>query len=157
MQKTRLFIILLAAFVLSGCGAKGLNTNYVEGIVTLDGDPLEQAVVTFFPVIEDGKVATGTTDETGKYMLTADGGAPLKGALEGDYVVTVRKVETTITEKVPLPGDPQANRNDPGYRPETVANQRVITPQIYAQQRTSPLKATVVKGKNDLPFELKSR
>ena len=156
MQKIQFLIVLMIVFAAVGCGPKGLQTCYVEGIVTLDGQPLEGAVITFIPVAADGKTAAGGSDATGKYTLTSDGGEPDKGAVEGEYKVTVKKVEIT---NVPRPGQaPDPTRaNDPNYRPPAMdAVQTPITPRDYMLPTNTPLTATVKKGKNDIPLELKS-
>jgi hypothetical protein len=57
MQRIRLFIVLFSTLALAGCGSQGLKTHYVEGIITLDGQPLEDAMITFFPAAPDGKAA----------------------------------------------------------------------------------------------------
>ena len=148
----QLFIILFVALAVAGCGPKGLPTNYVEGIVTLDGQPLEGALVTFRPETPDGKVAVGQTDATGKYTLTTDGGLPQKGALEGEYKVTVTKIETT---EVPRPTSLAIAANNPDYPVEMDTIQTLITPKNYSEVVTTPLTATVTKGKNDIPLEMK--
>ena len=156
MQKIQLSAILLLTFTFVGCGPQGLNTCYVEGVITLDGQPLDGALVTFFPAdTTEGKVAAGTSDASGKYTLTSDGGLPEKGALEGDYVVTVKKVEIVPDGPPPAPG-PGADR--PGYVPPAQNTiQKTITPKNYSLLDKTPLKATVQKGKNTIPLELTSK
>jgi len=155
MQNIQLFAILVLVLVLSGCGAKAPNTHYVEGVITLDGEPLSGALVTFYPVdTTDGKVAAGNSDASGKYTLTSDGGLPEKGAFEGDYVVTVKKVEIIPVSR---PGQAQPNENDPYSGPSAQRTvQKIITPKVYAAMDKTPLKATVQKGQNVIPFELTS-
>lgn len=144
--------MLLVTLAVAGCGPKGLPTNYVEGIVTLDDQPLENALVTFIPEAPDGKVAIGNTDATGKYTLTSDGGGlPQKGALEGDYKVTVTKMDITA---VPRPSSLEIAAKNPNYPVEMDAIQTLITPKSYSVVTTTPLKATVKKGKNDIPLKM---
>jgi len=155
MQKIQLLAILLLTLVLVGCGTKGLKTNYVEGIVTLDGKPLEGAFIQFIPAAADGKTASGLTDETGKYTLMSDGGgAPDKGALAGDYIVTIAKQH--VEERAPrvVRVDPAA---DPRSGPRSESIVTLITPKQYSEQKTTTLKATVKKGKNKIPFEMTSK
>ncbi len=84
--------ILSTIFALSvGCSPKELKTDYVEGVVTMNGSPVEGATVTFSPK-GGGPTALGKTDATGKYTLSSlQGGGVGKGALAGDYVVTIVK------------------------------------------------------------------
>ena len=146
-------MMLLLTLAAAGCGGgpKGIPTNYVEGIVTLDGSPVEGALVTFIPAAADGKTATGYADNTGKYTLTSDGGVPQKGALEGEYKVTVVKKSVDKTEPRPKPSGretspPPAKKNTQTY----------ITPKVYSDVKQTPLTATVKKGKNDIPLTLTS-
>ena len=143
---------LLISLAVAGCGPKGIPTNYVEGIVTFDGQSLEGALVTFIPVAADGRVASGYADATGKYTLTTDGGAPQKGALEGDYKVTVSKMD--IKEVPRLSSGPSPASNSQYSQPEMDAVQTLMTPKVYSVANDTPLKATVKKGKNDIPLEM---
>ena len=160
MQKIRLSIALFATLILIGCGGtQGLPTCYVEGIVTLDGSPLDGALVTFYPETpgESTRSATGYSNELGKYALTSDGGEPQKGALEGNYMVTVLKYKVEAT----APQSSSSSGPGPSSASETSdsssAKRTMITPQVYTSTATSPLKATVQKGKNDIPFALESK
>ena len=87
-----LFCVLGVACV--GCG-DGLPTGKVTGVVTMDGDPLESALVTFSPA-EGGMNSTGITDENGEYTMTYIAGGGGEGALLGTNTVTV----TTFTPPV---------------------------------------------------------
>jgi hypothetical protein len=74
-----------ALFALAGCGPS-VKIDYaeVEGKVTLDGAPLSGAKVTFYPDSEGPEqlpYATGMTDASGAYTLTAVTGKP--GAMVG--------------------------------------------------------------------------
>lgn len=91
-----------------GCAGKssGPETARVYGVVTLDGQPLEDATVMFVP--SNGRPATGITDSTGKYELMYTNSR--RGATLGEHAVrvsTCRDVEDaeghtrTFPEKVP--------------------------------------------------------
>jgi hypothetical protein len=152
MHKNQLFTILLLVFA-AGCGGgpKGIPTNYVEGIVTLDGQSLESALVTFIPAASDGKVAKGHTDAAGKYTLTSVDGVAQKGALAGDYTVTIVKMDI---KKVPKKSSGPPRPTSQYDVPEMSIIQTLMTPAVYSEAKTTPLKATVVKGKNDIPLAL---
>jgi hypothetical protein len=64
----------------SGCGPA---PKAVEGTVTLDGAPLNEAVVMFVP-LEHGRAKTGAKIENGKYTL-----ADKDGLLPGAYRVEI--------------------------------------------------------------------
>src|SRR5262249_46846498 len=72
---------------LLGCGSKETVSNC--GIVHLDNQPNDGAVVTFIPESERGRAASALTDSDGRFSLTtfSDG----DGAIPGGYRVIVRK------------------------------------------------------------------
>lgn len=129
----------------SGGGGNFVKTEFVEGVVTLDGAPLDGALVTFSPTAPDGMTAMGYANDKGVYKLTAVGGAPEKGAVAGDYKVTVLKVAVTTVMKPPIyPGEPEREEG----------TQTAVTPERYLKADTTPLTATVAKGKNKIDFKL---
>jgi hypothetical protein len=75
-----------------GCEQPGSDrpaTYKVTGKVTLDGDPVEGATVTFAPSGAGGTPAVGTTDGSGSYSLKSFGTE--QGAVPGEYMVSVTK------------------------------------------------------------------
>lgn len=82
-----------------GCGS-GPKYYSVEGIVTVDGQPLEGATVTFQ---NDKGLAVGMTSASGKFKLLSGG---QEGALGGTYKVTVKKVEVKTADTTSAGGDP---------------------------------------------------
>lgn len=78
----------------------------------------------------------GLTREDGGHVLNAtDGKRCGKATLEGKYAVMVRKMAP----------DPKGGE-DPV----------LASPEHYASQETTPLRATVAKGRNSLDFNLSS-
>jgi hypothetical protein len=80
---------LLAALLL-GCG----GTKYVpvSGVITLDGKPYGEAVVTFQPQLtpgnpNPGRGSSAETDAEGRYVLKTDDGTP--GAVPGKHKVRI--------------------------------------------------------------------
>src|SRR5262245_49245216 len=63
-----LLTVLLAALALPGCGKTNLKVAPVSGIVTLDGNPLKRASVTFLPKA-GGRPSFGVTNDQGRYIL----------------------------------------------------------------------------------------
>ena len=59
----------------------------VVGVVTLDGQPLEGATVTFAP--EAGRASSGVTDSAGRYSLHYTGS--IRGAMLGSHRVMINK------------------------------------------------------------------
>jgi len=161
MQKIQFFIVLVVILAITGCGPAGLKTQFVEGIVTLDGQPLEGALVTYVPVQQtpENVSASGLTDEAGRYTLTAIGatisGATGRGAPEGDYVVTIVKRETIDTGPRRSSDGSVALTSDGEVEMATIT--RMVTPQLYSIPNTTTLRATVQRGNNDIPFNIESR
>ncbi len=145
--------LVAIVLVCSGCGAKGkgLQVEYVEGVVTLDGEPVPKASITFIPTTDGPGVeaAAGYTDEKGVYKLTSGNGDPQKGAVAGDYKVIISKIDSkSLTE-----GQPYGQST--GYA--VTYSQTHLLPEIYRSRKDTPLTATVKKGKNKgMNFELKS-
>jgi len=121
----------------------------VEGIVTLDGVPVEGAELIFYPVDhETGEGASGRTDEKGYYRISSARGAPDKGTTAGEYAVTISQYISKVLDEPII----------------DYANDVVITyiakeylPLAYTDIKYSPLKVTVVTGKNEINFELDSK
>ena len=134
-----------------GCGRRGPAVEMVEGIVLLDGQPVEGATVLFSPEAggaEGGLPAAGRTGPDGGFRLNAAGGAKFgAGTKIGDYVVTIVKQDH---DPVPPP--------DPDKPPSGPPNVKVwdVLPVVYKHAVTTPLRATVKKGKNVYRFELDS-
>lgn len=133
-------ICLAAALMaaVAGCAKKGPDVQFVEGRVTLDGQPLGNATIGFTCTDTPGIVpAYGTTDENGVYRLTSIGGKHQQGACVGTFVVNVVKFETDAYETgeggVPVGPPPKTRR---------------VTPEVYGDAATSPLRATIQRGKN---------
>lgn len=157
-HQIRITVMVIGMAAMWGCN-RGPAVQYVEGVVTLDGTPVDGAVVAFTPS-GDGRAAAGTTDASGAYRLNSLTGREGAGTLVGDYLVTVRKWKRED------PG-PAPDEND--HRAYAAWQQRVsradareptyITPKAYGDVATSGLKASVKKGRNSgdaFRFDLKS-
>src|SRR5947209_3031632 len=95
-QHVRRVVLLAALGLAAGCGGPHTPVR-VEGVVTLDGNPVEGAAISFLSEAGDGKegrMAYGTTDGEGVFRLTTL--KPDDGALPGTYKVLV-------TKSVPVP------------------------------------------------------
>jgi hypothetical protein len=163
-----LVCVLVALFFSAGCGAKGkgLKTEYVEGIITLDGAPLEGASVQFSPADPftsnptpgQPEMANGLTDKNGKYTLSSINGDVGKGAIAGEYRVLVSQIKTTTAEldESGRPVDGKGFGKDAAGHPITTLQEDLL-PAIYHDRKKSPLTYTVVSGKNlKVDFDLKS-
>lgn len=146
---TAIVVLFLAFTVLSGCGPRFAQTEFVEGTVTLDGSPVSGASISFTLVEEESTVfASGETGENGVYRLTMyPDGAADKGTVSGRYEVAIRKQESRI---IPVP------KTDPETSDDKIVFTDIV-PKKYHRASTSGLTATVVSGNNRIDFQLSSK
>lgn len=121
--------IMVAAILLAGCS--GSDIGRVSGTVTMDGSPLPNANVEFFPQ-PTGRPSTGVTDKDGKYELTYTREA--MGAKVGEH-----RVQITTAGMGPSEG---------GYG----GNSKETVPARYNVK--SELTAKVESGSNKHDFQL---
>jgi hypothetical protein len=139
MSKALAFAVMLGAVVvflagsLVGCGGPE-NIASVSGTVTLDGTPLEGAIITFTPTGE-GSPSYGRTDASGNYTLQYS--REVSGAEIGKHTVSV----STHSE-----GDPDAEPPMPATPEKVPARYNVY----------SELTETVKAGSNTINFDLDS-
>lgn len=132
-------ILGLCCISLGGCGGgETVSLGQVTGIVTLDGEPLPGAIVSFSPV-EGGRTSVATCDESGAYVMMYVG---QKGALLGQHVVTISHI---------VDGKP----NGVGPEGEEVFESIEMVPEKYRSGKE--LKAEVLEGPNEHNFVLSSK
>jgi hypothetical protein len=136
----------VAALGTAGCGSK--SAYPVEGVVLLDGTPLEGATVVFEPEGQ-GQPAVSVTVADGSFRVSSTAG---NGARAGDYRVTVTKVTGPQPGRPPWLGKGEPTDADrANWKREVVslrAQQREWVPEVYTRKDTTPLRLTVpVKGK----------
>lgn len=111
--------ILLAPVVLSACVTERAlpELGTVTGVLKLDGAPLHEAQVKFYP--NNGRTSFGMTDRQGRYELNYD--REVLGAILGYHTVVISKtlMDDTMGAREVLPdkysGDSQIRvRVDPG-------------------------------------------
>jgi hypothetical protein len=130
---------------LPGCGPRRPPVARVEGTVTLGGQPVAEAAVTFTPV-EGGRPASGATDGSGRFRLGTFGQGD--GAVLGEHVVTVFK-EGGAGEMVVEEGGLDGGPVDPDAPPP-----RQLIPPRYASRHTSDLRVTVARGMGPVEIRL---
>lgn len=92
---TRRFAAGIAVALLAlaaGCGGGGRKIVPVSGVVTFNGQPAKNVIVTFQPLAaskddDPGRGSSAYTDENGHYTLVYDGEKP--GALTGKHRVRI--------------------------------------------------------------------
>lgn len=152
---TSIGVCVLTAVIVVGCGPRSpFPTQPIEGTVTLDGQPLDDASIALSPVADetpDAKPAFGQSDAQGKFKITAaNGGLEGKGTAVGKYVVCVTK-EVGTTH---LTDEQIKELNDKGIPVQLVF--KSVVPKKYTSPATTDLAFEVVKGKNVLNIDLKS-
>jgi hypothetical protein len=152
----RFVAFLAVAAMIVGCNSGGSDSGAVKtgGVVTLDGQPVEGATVSFSPA-SGGKAASGITDSSGRFSLTTlEAG---DGAMPGNYGVTVVKMaggsepaaQPKTMEEAMKAG---LNKGGPGTKVEPAKS---LLPEKYNSTATSGLTAEVKSsGENDFEFKL---
>jgi hypothetical protein len=88
----RVWFVMLAAVLATGCSGSSGPELPVNGIVTLDDKPLEKATVMFYPDDKSGGTfGHAQTDSNGKFAVFGLKGQ--KGMAPGQYKVTVSKAK----------------------------------------------------------------
>lgn len=145
------WVVSLTALVvlppLAGCGGSDLpDTAPASGVVTLNGKPVEGAMVTFSGTAPKAHPASGTTDASGRFELSTylTPQVTAQGAVPGDYQVSITKMEKGKVAKGATSADPKA------YTPP-----KSLLPARYANPKKSGLTAAVKEGEaNEFTFEL---
>jgi hypothetical protein len=151
---------------LTGCGSR---LPSVTGTVTMDGQPLDGAVILFSPEGQGGQVATGVADSSGKFQMGTY--KPGDGVMPGKYKVTVTRSEEPM-KPTPSMGEVMAQKYRGKSQDEakgaskdamkTKVEQRAEykkkrkpTPLVYQDLHKTPLTADV-PAQRDYKFELQS-
>ncbi len=130
-------VCLLPLTVVVGCG-RGPELATVSGLVTVDGKPVPNAMITFFPEFS-GTTSYGVTDPNGKYVLMFTDQD--RGALIGSFRVSIT---TKKRSKDEMPDD--------GSVSEVVF---VEIPKQYRGEKAH--KAEVKSGSNKIDFAMLSK
>jgi len=161
MTLPRRFVLLLPLLVVIafGCGRSNKrDPSIASGKVTYKGQEVSAGTITFHPVSQKEGGGFG-------FPLGPDGYTAVSLPAE-EMVVTVET--ESANPKTPKPtygqGGQKGGQNDyrqkmqeKGVVPEASGSSGtyVKIPKKYDDKKTSPLRATLTPGKNNLPFELK--
>lgn len=148
--------LICSALLLSlvGCGggvADAPKLAEVKGTVTYNGNPVAGANVTF--MVEKKPISVGTTDASGKFMMTTGGrkGAPVGSAKVG--IVKASKQASAATPDM-KPDDMRKMQMEQMGKSKTAEKPEI--PLKYSNPATSNLTAEVSEnaGANDFVFPL---
>lgn len=153
------FILVLGAVALVGCssddGADDLpETVSAEGVLTLDGKPLEGASIVLSPSDPAGYAASTISGTNGKFRLQS---FPMKdGAVPGNYQIAVTKSVESGGAGAWKPEDFGEDAAHAAESPPPSSLKNVL-PAQYADPQTSGLSLTIPpEGLSDYEIELKS-
>lgn len=144
--------ILVIAALTSGCG-RDLDTVPCRGVVTFNGQPVEQANVYFLrdgaPKGTPAPAAIAVTDSNGRFELKT---GKHQGAMPGKYVVTVQK-DNSASLNIPEPLPTGMSRFD--YMKAHNLFPRPLLPEKYSRFEQTPLQIEVSADPRKNEFELK--
>ncbi|MFO0942675.1 MAG: hypothetical protein U0930_18210 [Pirellulales bacterium] len=128
------------SLALIGCGSGDPSIVPAGGVVNFQGKPIGKINVMLMPTSSSGKIAEGTTDESGKFTLQTM--EPGDGAMVGEYKVGFK----FVPDEVPAM---------PGFE----GAKKIVSPipEKYADPAKSGHTAKVEadKSKNNFTFDLK--
>lgn len=140
-----LMLLFAASFSSAGCGPDGPPLVPVSGQVTLDGDPLDGAAVTFLPEDpEPGQLGGfGKTGTDGKYTIVNSNGGD--GLAVGKYKVAVSKSNFQPTTS-----------SEEGLGAVTAADLKDELSPAYSDLSRTTLSYSVDQSGGSIDIELKS-
>ena len=93
MSRQFFAIVVCAVVAMTGCNRSQFKLVPVSGVVTMDGQPLEGAVVSFQPIATEGDNSgpgsSGRTDASGKFSLATQAKEPEPGAVVAQHKVRI--------------------------------------------------------------------
>jgi len=150
MRVIKHIVAVASVLALVGCGDTKLpGTVKVTGKVLHAGKPVARATVSFVPIGQTGRAASGLTDESGQYQLTTF--TANDGAVPGNYAVTVNPMPKPIgkaaanTSTMTTPEDyakAMQQGNDPTMTSHASEEGTEVPPE-YRLPATTPLKKNV--------------
>ena len=153
-KSVRGLLFAVSVFAIAGCGGSEVadeRPDRVEfgGTAKLNGSPVQDALISFYPV-GAGSGASGKTDSKGKFVMsTYESG---DGVIPGDYVVTVVKIEAADDTSGGVPEDDPAYDGEPEDTPLETTNK---FPPQFENAKTSGLKVTVKEANMDYALDIK--
>lgn len=145
MRQTAAFLVTIGIILTSCSNSSRPPTYRVTGTVTLKGQPVAGAAITFVPTGEGGEAASAITDAHGKYALTTwEAG---DGARPGEYRVKVSAQQQTAVDPSKLVQNLTIEEEQKIYveSKKGAPPAKRLTPAKYEDDQTSGLMHTVEK------------
>lgn len=142
----------LTFFVGCGGGVGGPPTVPAEGIVTLDGTPVEGATIVFIDANGSSNSGNGATDAEGKFSLSFVEGKG--GIVPGTYMATVQKNVEIELKPGDLAGEEGEHAAEGGGTQAGVEN---VLPLKYMSPKPDFTFTVPEGGVTDLKLELTSK
>lgn len=117
----------------AGCGGKPT----VSGVVTLDGKPLDNGAIQFFPIKGDGQTSSAIIGQDGRYRMPASP-TKMKVVINSSKVIGKRKAYADVPDS-----------------PMIDILEEVLPPR-YSDMNKTELTAAIGPGNNEVNFDLKS-
>ncbi len=141
-------VLAFAQFATIGCGPPPMQS--VQGTVTLDGQPVGNCKVGFFPDVAQFNpdrhgFGFGVTDDQGKFTVQHP---------QGDKGIWAGKYKVTLVAWVDKAGKSLGIDTKPSEVPGGVHNR---FPDKYEAPSTTPEKVTVGSGENVFEFNISSK
>ena len=136
------------ALTFSGCGPSYPPTYQVTGKVTVDGQPLQQGTITFYPT--QGRSALGKIQPDGSYTLTTFNDDD--GAVPGSHQVTIKATQVS-GPAAPSSFEEELAQAQAGGVSQT-ATVTWLVPEKYSRRETTPLTAVVAEKATRIDFDI---
>ncbi len=128
----RIFLLLMIAFFVAGCGNSGPTLYSVKGTVKHKGKPIEHLMIVFTPDDQATKApSTGMTDKNGRFEMKVNYDNP--GVFPGPHSITAMDPLAAVGSKT-------------STVPEYLA--------VVAKYGNSPIKMTIEKNESNLELNL---
>ena len=149
-MRTLQLAVVVAAFAAAGCG----GPSSLEGVVNLDGQPLDEAVVVLTPTAPGADIVVGTTGPDGRFVVTP---SAERSIAPGVYKVTVSKRKEKPNKKPRAAVPPPPEPDFPGAGSEGImALPPETLPPRFSDLSLTELKVTIPTD-GEVTFDLSSR
>lgn len=152
-MRIALSVVFLSFISVVGCGGPGgPATVPAEGVVTLDGEPVEGATIVFIDASGGSNSGNGFSDAQGKFELSFIEGK--SGMMPGTYMATVQKNVEIKLKPGDLEGEEGEHASEGGGDQAGVKN---VMPLKYQSPKPDFTFTIPAEGTTDLKLDLTSK